>query len=110
MGEPLEKTHSAETGLVGAAQSYDEHSFDAADDDVPECICCFEQPAVVVFTKCGHLTYCKTCRRKALKRSLGSAWANIRSYSKALRSTLTCPMCRQEGSITELAKFSGNVY
>lgn len=108
--ELSDKTCSPEQSFVGAIGGSYENQRDLDDDDVAECICCFEQAAVVVFTKCGHLTYCKTCRRKAVKLRLGSEWTNIRSYSRALRSTLRCPICRQDGSTTELAKFTGAVY
>jgi len=75
-----------------------------------ECIICFDEMACVVFTACGHLAYCKSCRRKALKRSLGKNWSDISSYNKALRSRMICPLCRQESRTEELGKFKGTVF
>jgi len=75
-----------------------------------ECIICFDNMACIVFTACGHLAYCKSCRTKALKKALGKSWADIRNYSKILRRRMVCPLCRQESSTAELAKFEGTVY
>eukprot|EP00931_Biecheleriopsis_adriatica_P123531 TRINITY_DN98583_c0_g1_i1.p1 TRINITY_DN98583_c0_g1~~TRINITY_DN98583_c0_g1_i1.p1 ORF type:complete len:497 (+),score=88.77 TRINITY_DN98583_c0_g1_i1:194-1492(+) len=92
----------------------DKQSSNAAPDPGPkeqeydlECIICFDNMASIVFTACGHLAYCKACRRKALKKSLG---ADFKHYSNALRSRMVCPLCRRESSTAELAKFQGTVY
>merc|ERR1712217_188077 len=78
--------------------------------DFTECVCCFEQAATIVFSKCGHLAYCKTCRTKALKRELGSQWTTISSFARRLRKPLRCPLCRTESQAVEMSKFSGVVF
>lgn len=76
-----------------------------------ECICCFDRPAEIVFAGCGHLAYCKGCRRKALKQGhLAPAPGGIRSYARLLRRRLACPLCRQESRTVELCDFNGFVF
>lgn len=70
-----------------------------------ECVCCFDRPAEVVFVGCGHLSYCKACRKRALKQAGG-----IRSYSRLLRRRVACPLCRQESRTVELCEFTGFVF
>lgn len=80
------------------------------DEEGAECICCFERPAIIVFTTCGHLVYCKQCRRKALKCAVGSEASRIRSYSRLLRRRMPCPLCRQESSTCGRDQYDSHVY
>ena len=75
-----------------------------------ECVCCFERPADVVFTKCGHLAYCKSCRNKALKRAMGPEWNAITSFARRLRRPLRCPLCRTESQAVDRVRFTGAVF
>merc|ERR1712194_114168 len=105
---------------LGQSSNKDEHLLNSSCDVTPtsesevasasECICCFEEQATIVFSKCGHLAYCKSCRRKALKRDFGPEWESIKSFARRLRKPLKCPFCRQESKTVELSAFKGVVF
>lgn len=107
-------------GRLGQSSDKGEHLLSSSCDVTPtsesevasasECICCFEQEAIIVFSKCRHLAYCKSCRNKALKRDFGPEWNSIRSFARRLRKPLRCPFCRLESKTVELSAFTGDVF
>merc|ERR1711974_300340 len=72
------------------------------EEEVTECICCFEERATLVFQGCGHLAYCKACRRKVIKQRLGPDFQKARHYSRQMRTPLLCPLCRVPSSLVAI--------
>lgn len=81
------------------------------------CIACKERPAEVVGAACGHLVFCKACRRtvihKALKdRNDGREVKKRKDLGtrELERTVVPCPLCRADGVLSQLVKFRGQVF
>jgi len=85
-----------------AGDGFEEEEEEEEQEEEVECVCCFEEPAEFVFKNCGHLTYCKTCRNKALKRAANGKFR--------VSDALCCPLCRTESSVVPQSVYSGRVY
>lgn len=70
------------------------HGTDSEEDtrnpEEMQCVCCFDAIAEFVFIGCGHLCYCRSCRKQAIR--------------------LVCPLCRGESKIVERSKFKGRLF
>lgn len=75
-----------------------------------DCVFCLEEPADCVFSGCGHLTYCQSCRLRVLEKAMGSEWRRTRNHNKRLRFHLACPLCRKVSQTFLESEFVGIVY
>lgn len=81
------------------------------------CLACQAKDADIVSSACGHLTFCKACRRRAVHQAL-EAKECAKSVKKRKdlssreleRTVVPCPICRAEGVLVPLAKFAGKVF
>eukprot|EP00747_Dinoflagellata_sp_TGD_P015301 gnl/TRDRNA2_/TRDRNA2_124194_c1_seq1.p2 gnl/TRDRNA2_/TRDRNA2_124194_c1~~gnl/TRDRNA2_/TRDRNA2_124194_c1_seq1.p2 ORF type:complete len:107 (+),score=4.96 gnl/TRDRNA2_/TRDRNA2_124194_c1_seq1:471-791(+) len=75
-----------------------------------DCVFCLEEPADIVFSGCGHLAYCHSCRLKVLEKAMGVDWHKPTYQLKRLRLRVSCPLCRKVSQTIEQSRFSGFVY
>merc|ERR1712032_1144139 len=100
---------SPDTGVSANHGASARMNSDTTDETDEDCVVCFERPATIVFKRCGHQAYCKTCRRKALKKAFPD-WTDMDSYLKLLRRAIRCPLCREESPTTEIHKHKGTLF
>jgi len=108
-------SHAQPVSLVssdnkGAAPCSEKREDNEEEEDDSVCVLCFEHSAEIVFSKCGHLTYCNPCRKKAINHAKGLRRTLSRGYSRFLRQVLVCPICRQDSHTVALSKYDGVVY
>merc|ERR1712232_1431673 len=72
------------------------------------CVACLAKEALFVMDECGHLVYCRACRRHAVARALadrGEGGNRRELCSKKLqRTAVLCPICRSSSTFIELDK------
>ena len=69
------------------------------------CVCCLDQDAVLVGKQCGHVAWCRSCRRKAVWQHLGKNVSRRDLSSKQLeRTKIACPICRKMTTLVEPAQ------
>mmetsp|Transcript_32656 Transcript_32656/g.73294 ORF Transcript_32656/g.73294 Transcript_32656/m.73294 type:complete len:227 (-) Transcript_32656:277-957(-) len=82
------------------------------------CLACQSREADNVSSACGHLTFCKACRRRAVHQALEAREPSGKAVKKRKdlstkeleRTVVPCPVCRAEGVLVPLAKYSGKVF
>ena len=64
------------------------------------CVVCLEREATLLGRACGHMAWCRTCRRTAVHAALGKYGSKRNLSAKELdRTRLSCPICRVETCI-----------
>lgn len=86
-----------------------------SDEDGGLCVCCSENEAMFVLDQCGHLVFCRACRRKLIYRTrcLAGLFKPDRhelTTRELSRTRMPCPLCRREGIAVEKQGFDGTVF
>mmetsp|Transcript_51346 Transcript_51346/g.166471 ORF Transcript_51346/g.166471 Transcript_51346/m.166471 type:complete len:404 (+) Transcript_51346:98-1309(+) len=86
-----------------------------SDEDGGLCVCCSENEAMFVLDQCGHLVFCRACRRKLIyrMRCLAGLFKPDRhelTTRELSRTRMPCPLCRREGIAVEKQGFDGTVF
>ena len=69
------------------------------------CVVCIDNEATLMGHQCGHLAWCRTCRRKAVHAKLTNTGTKKRMSNKQLdRTRISCPICRAETCVVQFSK------
>lgn len=75
------------------------------------CVACLEMEAQFVGRSCGHLVFCEQCLLDAAtmlhKGAVGRTKGADKIRKRMLHTTLPCPMCRAEATLTPVCRFKG---
>ena len=75
------------------------------------CVICLDGTATLVGKFCGHMVWCRKCRRQAVHDQLGRQGSKRELSSRVLtRTKLPCPMCRMETCVVAVDKAEGQVF